>query len=142
MKVTLHGTTTTIPESVFDGLEEIYHQLENIRIDCNMCGTCCDFADFDHQLWVTEIELLFLIRHHGLRRPTSPGICPYLEGDRCGARQGRTLGCRVFGCQSVQTEMEAVHESYFAKIQALAKSSKIAIHYREFLDALQNAKLT
>ena len=93
-------------------LGEIMRQADRAADDrhweCQACGKCCNFEQFGHKLYVTAGELAYLIRQpaseatpqqgaSGLR--TKPAaLCPYQDGNRCLARDGRALGCRLFFC--------------------------------------------
>ena len=35
-------------------------QIENLNSNCSACGSCCDFAAYDHKLFVTTGELIYL----------------------------------------------------------------------------------
>lgn len=122
-------------------LKKIYNDLEaqlrNIGAECEICGKCCHFHSYDHELRLTQLELAYLITHHGLRRPTRDGVCPYLEENRCTARDGRALGCRVFVCGADREVVEDLYERSFAEIRALAKRKRLPIVYEELLAALE-----
>ena len=51
-------------KSIADKVVEIYawldSQIKNLNGDCSACGDCCDFAAYDHKLFVTTPELIYL----------------------------------------------------------------------------------
>ncbi len=127
------------------GLTKIYEDLdrdlESLCCECQSCGDCCSFNDFDHELWLTQIELQFLISNHGLRRPIHDGICPYMNNGLCDARDGRALGCRVFFCKADQVQIEELHEVYLRRIRELASNVGLEIYYGELIDTLKKVLL-
>jgi len=59
----------------------------------------------------------------------SPGVavdaawtCPYQEGDRCGARTVRPLGCRTYFCDAGAAEQgKALHADALHSVRAIAR---------------------
>jgi len=49
---------------------------------CNACGACCDFATYDHRLFVTTPELMYLATGLNAKelKQMSAGRCPYQKG--------------------------------------------------------------
>ena len=130
-----------LPKKLKHELASLYEELANAQraftATCHQCGACCNFSKYDHQLWVTNLELAYLAETEGVRPVSVPGVCPYMEENRCSARTGRTIGCRVFLCEQDAAEMEALHEEYFEKLRTLAKEHGIELEYREFLEFLR-----
>lgn len=137
------GTELSVSAEILEELKKIYVDLErdlsDLRVECEACGKCCHFDSFDHELRLTQLELSYLIACHGIRRPVREGVCPYLEDERCAARLGRALGCRVFFCRVEKTEIEDLYERTFFKIRELAKKSGITVTYGELLQSLREA---
>jgi hypothetical protein len=124
-----------------EALDAVYRdldrELERIGAACDACGRCCHLASYGHELWLTDLELAFLVRRCGVRRPTEPGVCPYLEGDRCGARGGRALSCRIFHCQLDRRVLERLHEVYLERVRGLRAGDGVEIGYGELLASLE-----
>lgn len=60
--------------------------------------------------------------------------CPYLEGDLCSAREGRTLGCRLYHCGSGQDGGSTdLYEKFHKEITELHEKHDIDYVYRELL---------
>lgn len=133
----------SFPSLLKKELAELYQELaedqQSIAAVCHQCGECCNFVKYDHQLWVTDLELAYLIETEGYKPTTRSGLCPYMQGNQCTARTGRTLGCRIFLCTQNAVEMEALHEKYFNRLQALARKHSVELTYDEFLESLQRA---
>jgi Fe-S-cluster containining protein len=121
-------------------LLEIYSGLhgeqKSLSVSCDGCGDCCHFVSWGHQMWLTEVELMVLVAEHGLRRPVSEGVCPYLEGAHCLARRGRPLGCRVFFCRGDPLVLQDLFEFHFQKILKLIRHYHLEAHYFELLEIL------
>src|SRR4030042_15802 len=51
---------------------------------CAACGACCDFASYDHRLFVTPLELIYLAQklHTPNLKPMKSARCPYQEGGK------------------------------------------------------------
>lgn len=83
---------------------------------CRNCGSCCDFEQFDHRLYVTTLEMLYFVASARgsagdgaamrLLRPKK-GACPYLTRTGCGARAYRPTGCRIFYCTGLDAAFQA-----------------------------------
>jgi Fe-S-cluster containining protein len=131
----------SFPSLLKEELLQLYQELaaeqRTLSAACHQCGACCNFAKYDHQLWVTDLELAVLIETEGFRPPAQAGLCPYMKDNQCTARTGRTLGCRIFLCTQDAAEMEALHEKYFNRLQALARKHSVTLTYDEFLDSLK-----
>ena len=132
----LDGATSEAIEEIYARLDE---ELRQVGATCDACGECCHFDAFGHQLWVTRLELEYLIRVEGLRPVTGSGVCPYLEGARCVARRGRTVGCRVFHCEvggkgSVE-RLEEIAERYSRELMELSGDRS----FEELLAGLEGA---
>lgn len=138
------NSSYSVSEAEFEGLAKIYRQLEEDLLEssqCRSCGDCCNFKRFDHELRVTHIELLYLIQKHGLRRPERGGVCPYLEDGLCVAREGRTLGCRIFFCEAEKENQERLYEENLGRIRELIADSNADVYYGEFLSSLKDIKI-
>ena len=140
------GIHISVSADTLAELKNIYHDLEKqlfrIQVECEICGECCHFHSYGHELRLTQLELAYLIACHGFRRPVREGICPYLEETRCTARDGRALGCRVYVCGEDKEGVEDLYERFFAKIRALAKRKKLPLVYEELLTALEEVAET
>ena len=83
---------------------------------CRACGRCCDFAAYDHRLYVTTPELVYLLHHtpeDGIRLMPAD-TCPYNEAGRCAIHTHRFAGCRIFFCNgqiSAEGQGEVMEEA-------------------------------
>jgi Fe-S-cluster containining protein len=108
---------------------EVDAELRALGASCDACGRCCRFAEFGHELWVTNLELSYLLARHGRRGAAAAGACPYLDGDRCSARTGRALACRTFHCSLSRDVVEEITNRYFERLRALARAEGLPIEY-------------
>ncbi|MBN2716880.1 MAG: hypothetical protein JXX14_13595 [Deltaproteobacteria bacterium] len=133
-----------LPRALKEALASLYDDLataqRSISVSCHQCGACCNFAEYDHELWVTNLELAYLIETEGSRAAAGTGVCPYLQNNQCIARIGRALGCRIFLCEQHAIQMETLHEAYFDRLRALAEEYDVDLEYGEFLKSLGELK--
>jgi Fe-S-cluster containining protein len=111
---------------------------------CNACGQCCNLDRYGLRLFVTPAEAAMLGRLPPQPSPlgadgkgaASAGQCPYLVGDKCSARDRRTLGCRIFFCRADQNIGNVQYERFHARIQALHAAHDIPYFYANLFSAL------
>lgn len=112
--VLAHGRRSAGVEAVEGVYAEIDEFLAGRSPTCRACGTCCRFGEYGHLLFVTSIELVYVVagllgagrvseavadRLQGLRRQElDGGACPFQDGGRCTIRPIRPSGCRLFYC--------------------------------------------
>lgn len=131
------------------GREEALRELEAVYADlerelaaraprCELSGRCCRFRDYGHQLWTTDLELDYLTAKSGPPPREGDGACPYLEAGRCGAREGRMLGCRVYFCDpGFKDEMGPLYERHHRLVKELHVRHGIPYAYGELLAKLR-----
>jgi Fe-S-cluster containining protein len=107
---------------------------------CNACGACCDFAAYDHRLFVTPPELIYLaakLNAKELKQMTS-GRCPYQEGKNCTVHQHRFASCRIFCCNGDDVFQNELSEAALKKLKAICERFQIPYRYRELGSALRD----
>lgn len=75
---------------------------------CRGCGECCHFDQVDHILYASELERHYLLANadkaqdpDGDTELLGKGLrCPYQKDNKCLARLGRPLGCRLHFCDA------------------------------------------
>ncbi|MCA8940080.1 MAG: YkgJ family cysteine cluster protein [Planctomycetes bacterium] len=109
------------PLDFSDIWEALARELAQTGVQCWQSGACCNFHEFDHDVFATSEELKALVafkapNHVGV----AEGLCPYWRDRRCTAHQARPLSCRVFHCDhAVQTAHQSdIYEKYLKLIQA------------------------
>lgn len=123
-------------ERLYDGLER---ELSARAVRCDLRGLCCDFARSGLALFATDLEVEHARRHGGAEPPAAaPGCCPFFAQGRCGLRQGRPLGCRVYYCDpGFADEMTALAERYHRAIVQLHERHGVPYRYAPFVDAIR-----
>src|SRR4030042_30415 len=94
---------------VYRWLDEQLRQAGDAAAACDGCGKCCDFDAFDHRLFVTPPELIYLAANLPGQKltPMTTGRCPYNIVVKCSIYDYRFAGCRIFFCKPVRSEVEA-----------------------------------
>jgi len=107
---------------------------------CKACGKCCDFESFDHKLFVTPPELIYLSENlHGENvKPMQSSRCPYNIGGRCTIYEHRFAGCRIFCCKGNADFQNDLSESVIKKFKSLCEEYQIEYRYSELATALNN----
>lgn len=129
-------------EPAFAALERLYADLDaelaRRAPACIARGDCCRFATSGHVLYTTPVELDYLLAHAPAPPAREDGACPYLTTTgRCGVRDHRMLGCRVYFCDPAYTEaMPDVYERFHARVKTLLREQGIPYEYFRFLDRI------
>jgi hypothetical protein len=116
---------------------------------CCACGACCRFAPGGVVLFASALEMAALVAGAGRPDPARlvPGgafetawACPYQDGEACGARPWRSLGCRTHFCDAAAGERgRALHDDALARICAIARDHQYPWWYgpaKVYLDAV------
>ena len=138
----IYNLKSSIVTPFLAALSEIYARLgaeiDAAGAECDRCGRCCDFARADHRLYVSTGELALLTR----RMPPADGAvgplrCPYQVSGRCGARDGRPLGCRIFFCTPpADQSWQDIYERYHRAVRDLHDQHGLPYTYVELTAAL------
>jgi len=102
---------------------------------CRACGECCRFEQFGHKLYLTAGELALMLRDGRAAGGTvEPGLCPHQRGDRCAARTGRALGCRLFFCDpAAQQWFCDAYERFHQRIKHLHEKHGVGYAYADLI---------
>ncbi len=137
--------------AIREELQRIYtdlqNELERLAPVCQISGRCCRFAEYDHTLFLSGIEMELLLAD--APKSVSPWAtdgsrCPWQDGrGRCTAREARPLGCRVFFCDpNYQDRMPEVAERFQRRLKAMVAQRgwrwdyrPLQAHLRALLDA-------
>jgi hypothetical protein len=124
-------------------VKEIYDwlnsQIENdIPEKCDACGQCCDFIAYDHRLYVTVLEIMFLAANLNVDtlKPMQTGVCPYNEEGKCTVHQYRFAGCRIFNCKANADVQSRLSEETLKKFKQLCEKYNVPYRYMELSIAL------
>jgi hypothetical protein len=89
-------------QAVADLFAQVDAETKASQAACERCGECCRFATYDHRLFVTTMELAYLLARVGpVSSPpqSQPADCIYLISEQCSIYPHRMLGCRIFLCK-------------------------------------------
>jgi Fe-S-cluster containining protein len=118
-------------------LRALYDQLDNevagLGPVCQLSGRCCRFQEYGHTLFVSSLEVQFLLGHAPEpERPLDQGqTCPWQDArNRCMARGARPLGCRVYFCDpAYQDSGEDLSERFIARLKQLTEKHDLPWNY-------------
>ena len=112
------------------------------RTPCDACGNCCDFKQYDHRLYVTSVELQYLVTTIGPAaiKKMNNGICPYNENNKCKIHKDRFAGCRIFSCKSDADFQSRLTEDALTKLKSIGNEFNLSYRYVELATGLNNLK--
>jgi len=105
---------------------------------CNICGKCCNFDSYDHHLFVTQPEVMYLTAKLGSEniKPMTAGICPYNIDGKCTVYEYRFASCRIFCCNGDADFQSRLSESAMEKLKSICVEFQIPYHYSDLATAL------
>lgn len=123
---------------LYDWIDTQLQQDRELVGECAACGACCDFVSYDHLLFVTPPELIYLaakLNTSGLRQMTGER-CPYQEEERCAIHRHRFTGCRIFCCDGDRDFQAELTETVLRKLKSICQRYQIAYQYADLGTAL------
>ncbi|UCF00041.1 MAG: YkgJ family cysteine cluster protein [Planctomycetota bacterium] len=113
-------------------------QNSNLAGKCDGCGRCCNFADFDHRLFVTTPELIYLAANLGVEelKPMATSRCPYNSSGKCTIYEYRFAGCRIFCCKGDSDFQSKLSESAVKRFKSICRELQIPYRYSDLASAL------
>jgi len=134
-----------IDSRVVERVERVYRRIDGrlrqggARVGrCEACGKCCDFEAFDHHLFVTPPELMYLAANlggEGLKAMTT-GRCPYNVAGKCTVYEHRFAGCRIFCCNGDEDFQSDLSEAALKEFKAICEDFAIPYSYTDLPAAL------
>ncbi|MHC4062296.1 MAG: YkgJ family cysteine cluster protein [Planctomycetota bacterium] len=109
---------------------------------CEACGKCCDFDNFDHRLFVTTPELMYLAAKLGGEKikPMNGGRCPYNVNGKCSIYEYRFGGCRIFCCRGNSNFQSRLSESAVKKFKSACVEFDVPYKYLDLAAALNELR--
>jgi Fe-S-cluster containining protein len=106
---------------------------------CQACGACCDFGTYDHRLFVTPPELMYLAAQLGTPalRLMAGNRCPYQQGPTCTVHEHRFAACRIFCCAGDPNFQSELSEEAVRRLKALCQESGVPYRYQDLATALE-----
>lgn len=126
-------------------VDEIYNWLDlqiSIHSDlagiCDACGRCCNFESFDHRLFVTTPEVMYLSAKLGgkIIKLMTTSQCPYQTDGKCTVYKFRFAGCRIFCCKADKDFQSSLSESAIKKFKSLCTEFQIPYRYTNLATVL------
>ncbi len=126
--------------ALYDWLNRQTRRYYKPEILCSACGKCCNFKKFEHLLFVTPPELLYLSASlKDVQLKKMPGdTCPYNEGGKCTVYDYRFSGCRIFCCKADKDFQAELSESAVKKLKSICEKFGIPYNYTDLKTALEN----
>ncbi|MFH1717655.1 MAG: hypothetical protein ABIF19_09915 [Planctomycetota bacterium] len=134
-------------ERLLERVAEIYHWLEQqirrhdeLAGQCKACGDCCDFDAFDHRLFITPPELMYLAANLGGEnvRPMPADRCPYNVDGKCSVYEYRFAGCRIFCCNGEKDFQSELSEAVLEKLKSTCTEFQVPYRYTHLAAALND----
>jgi hypothetical protein len=137
------GTQNRLIEKVaeiYDWLDEQIRDSRKQAGRCDACGKCCDFDKYDHRLFVTSPELIYLIENLGYEniKPMTTGCCPYQVDGRCSIYKYRFAGCRIFCCSGDADFQSRLSELTLAMFRQICIDFDVPYRYADLPTALNS----
>lgn len=142
---------------VAEGVRSLYARLDQqVREHGPVCwasGRCCQFERFGHLLFVTGLEVSWLIgqARSGSGVPESGAVpvwrerdrgdgCPFQQEGLCSVHVFRPMGCRVFFCQRGTSQwQQELYERFLSELRRLHEAWSLPYRYLEWRWALMEA---
>ncbi|MBW8039816.1 MAG: hypothetical protein FVQ85_07435 [Planctomycetes bacterium] len=107
---------------------------------CDGCGKCCDFEAFDHRLFVTPPELMYLAANIGGEnvQPMTRSRCPYNIAGKCTVYEYRFASCRIFCCKGDVDFQSRLSELALKKFKSICIELEIPYRYTDLASALNS----
>lgn len=133
-------TTSQIVNKVGEIYDRLDRQIRDRAGVCRACGKCCDFEKFDHRLFVTAPELMYLTAKIGAENIKSMPMsrCPYNIDGKCSVYENRFSGCRIFCCDGDADFQSKLSESVLEELTALCTEFSIPYRYTDLAGALNS----
>jgi hypothetical protein len=141
-------TPATLGPDLEAQLRAVYDQVDRevARLGpvCELSGRCCRFAEYGHTLFVSTLEIRYLIA--GAPDPARPldrgETCPWQDRlGRCTARDARPLGCRVFYCDpTYQESAHEISEQFIKVLKKITQRWSLAWSYAPLHDHLSRER--
>jgi Fe-S-cluster containining protein len=134
--------------AVRQAVREVYDRLDAaVRArgpTCWSSGKCCNFEAYGHRLYVTALEIAWVLGEVPVRPAAAAveprGGCPFQIDRLCSIHASRPLGCRVFFCQQgTQDWQKEIYEKFLTELRTLHDRFDVAYQYMEWRAGLREA---
>ena len=132
-------------------IRDLYAALDSaVRAHAPLCwrsGRCCSFDNFDHRLYVTGLEIAWVLaqlpreqtdRARATVQPT--GACVFQLDGQCSVHAVRPMGCRIFFCQHGTAGWQGeLYERFLTDLRTLHETHDLPYRYMEWRAGLLDA---
>jgi Fe-S-cluster containining protein len=134
-------------DRLLERVAEVYNWLDlqarrndDLAGACKSCGKCCDFDGFDHRLFVTPPELMYLAANLSEEdmKPMWGSRCPYNIDGKCTIYEHRFSGCRIFCCSADADFQSGLSESALERLKLICTEFQIPYRYTDLRAALNS----
>jgi len=138
----------SIDAALRHGYADLEAELAALKPTCWLSGRCCKFESYGHKLYVTGLEIAWLVGQldeRGRDRlrdadPTTDG-CPFQIEKLCSVHALRPLGCRIFFCDAnAQHWQNEVYETFLDRLRRLHEAFGLEYRYMEWREGLAEAR--
>ena len=128
--IQINNQITEKVREVYDWLAEQIKGRSESAGQCRQCGKCCAFDDYDHRLFVTTPEVIYLKAKLGVEnlKEMVSGVCRYNARGKCTVYRHRFAGCRIFCCSGDKDFQGELVEKAIKKFKKIC--DKYGIEYR------------
>jgi hypothetical protein len=123
---------------IYSGLDLQIRESGDSAGVCKACGRCCDFSQFEHRLFVTTPELMYLAAKLGAEnvKPMTSSRCPYNTDGKCTIYEYRFAGCRIFCCRGDADFQSSLSESTLKEFKSICTELQVPYRYAALSGAL------
>ncbi|MBI1368938.1 MAG: hypothetical protein GC162_09830 [Planctomycetes bacterium] len=116
---------------------------------CWLSGKCCKFESYGHRLYVTGLEIAWMLgqidadARARLDAAELRGMdgCPFQMSKMCGVHAIRPLGCRIYYCDpAAKSWQNEVYEQYQNELRRLHDQRGLTYRYMEWRMGLEDAR--
>jgi Fe-S-cluster containining protein len=147
--------------SAFAGRPEVHAALTTLYADisaaiaqrgptCWVSGKCCKFDSYGHLLYVTGLEIAWMLQQPQTREVRSSGVdatvngpegaCAFQVQGLCSVHTVRPLGCRVYFCQQGTQEWQNdLYEQFQQRLRNFHDEMGIEYRYMEWRSGVKRA---
>jgi hypothetical protein len=125
---------------IYAWLDEQVGRYRDLAGSCTACGNCCDFDAFDHRLFITLPELMYLAAHLDPEKikPMLGSRCSYNKDGKCEVYEHRFAACRIFCCHADSDFQSTLSETCLEKFKSLCMEFEIPYSYTDLAEALNS----
>ncbi len=123
---------------IYDSIEtEIAEYPEKVG-RCDACGKCCDFAGFEHKLYVTTPEIISFLQNtdRSALKSMESDVCPFNQQGKCSVYKNRFAGCRIFSCKGDKDFQSDLTEKNLTELKAICNQYTLPYEYTDLKTAI------